>query len=74
MLTRRFGTKLKLLSTISIKHQIRKLMIEDLISELEVLRRAEKHAGPAAIMPSAGIEVPSTQAGLRPQPPPAVTL
>jgi len=66
--------KLKLPSTISIKHQIRKLMLEDLINELEVLRRAEKHAGPVALMPSAGIEIPLMQVEGRPQLLPAVTL
>ena len=49
--THRFGRKLKLPSTISIKHQIRKLMIEDLSTELEALQRAETLSGPAAIMP-----------------------
>jgi len=74
MHTHRFGRKLKLPSTISIKRQIRKLMIEDLIDALEALRGAEQLAGPAAIMPSAGIEMPSTKVGLRPQPLSAVTL
>jgi hypothetical protein len=74
MHTHRFGRKLKLPSTISIKHQIRKLMLEDLINELEVLRRAEKHAGPVALMPSAGIEIPLMQVEGRPQLLPAVTL
>jgi hypothetical protein len=73
MHTHRFGRKLKLPSTISIKHQIRKLMLADLINELEVLRIAEKLAGPVALMPS-GSEIPLTKVELRPQPLPAVTL
>jgi hypothetical protein len=74
MLTRRFGTKLKLPSTISIKHQIRKLMLKDLINELESLRRTEKLAGPIALLPSDGIEMSSTKVEPRPQLLPAVTL
>ena len=75
MHTYRFGRKLKLPSTIAIKHQIRKLMIEDLINELEALRRSEKHAGPVSIMPSAGIELPLlAPAETSPQPLPAGTL
>jgi hypothetical protein len=57
----RFGRKLKLPSTIAIKHQIRKLMLEDLINELEALRRAEMLVGSVAFMPSAGIDMPSTK-------------
>jgi hypothetical protein len=41
MHTHRFGRKLKLPSTIAIKHQIRKLMLEDLAKEAEVIARAE---------------------------------
>ena len=41
MHTHRFGTKLKLPSTLGIKHQIRKLMFEDLVKEAEVIARAE---------------------------------
>jgi hypothetical protein len=37
----RFGRKLKLPSTIAIKHQIRKLMFEDLVREAEAIARAE---------------------------------
>jgi hypothetical protein len=44
MYARRFGRKLKLPSTISIKNEIRKLMIEELTNELAVLQRAEKRA------------------------------
>jgi hypothetical protein len=40
MHTHRFGRKLKLPSTIAIKHQIRKLMFEDLVKEAEVIARA----------------------------------
>jgi len=56
MYTHRFGRKLKLPSTIGIKRQIRKLMIEDLIKELEVLQR-EKLDGRVALIPP--IEMPS---------------
>jgi hypothetical protein len=41
MHTHRFGRKLKLPSTIAIKHQIRKLMFEDLVKEAEEIARAE---------------------------------
>ena len=41
MHTHRFGKKIKLPSTIAIKHQIRKLMFEDLVKEVEVIARAE---------------------------------
>jgi hypothetical protein len=41
MHTYRFGKKIKLPSTIAIKHQIRKLMWEDLVKETEVIARAE---------------------------------
>jgi hypothetical protein len=41
MHTHRFGRKIKLPSTIAIKHQIRKLMFEDLVKEAEVIERAE---------------------------------
>ena len=41
MHTHRFGKKIKLPSTIAIKHQIRKLMWEDLVKETEVIARAE---------------------------------
>ena len=41
MHTHRFGKKIKLPSTIAIKHQIRKLMLEDLVKETEVIARAE---------------------------------
>ncbi len=37
----RFGRKLKLPSTLAIKHQIRKLMFEDLVKEAEETARAE---------------------------------
>lgn len=48
-------------------------MIEDLINELEGLRRAER-AGSVALGPSARIEMQSTQVETRPQLLPAVTL
>jgi hypothetical protein len=41
MHTYRFGRKLKLPATIAIKHQLRKLMFEDLVKEVEVIARAE---------------------------------
>jgi len=41
MQTHRFGRKLKLPSAIAIKHQIRKLMFEDLVKEAEEIARAE---------------------------------
>ena len=41
MHTHRFGKKLKLPSTIAIKHQIRKLMLEDLVKETDIIARAE---------------------------------
>jgi hypothetical protein len=41
MHTHRFGRRLKLPSTIAIKHQLRKLMFEDLVKEAEAIARAE---------------------------------
>ena len=41
MQTHRFGRKLKLPSTFAIKHQIRKLMFEDLVREAEKIAGAE---------------------------------
>ena len=41
MHTHRFGKKIKLPSTIAIKHQIRKLMLEDLVKETDIIARAE---------------------------------
>jgi hypothetical protein len=41
MHTHRFGRRLKLPATIAIKHQIRKLMFEDLVKEAEAIARAE---------------------------------
>jgi hypothetical protein len=41
MRTHRFGRKLKLPATIAIKHQIRKMMFEDLLKEAVALARAE---------------------------------
>jgi hypothetical protein len=38
MHTHRFGRRLKLPATIAIKHQIRKLMIEDVVKEAEAAR------------------------------------
>ena len=41
MHTHRFVKRLKLPSTIAIKHQIRKMMFNDLVKEAEVIARAE---------------------------------
>jgi hypothetical protein len=41
MRTRRFGRKIKLPATIAIKHQIRKLMLEDAVKTAEAGARAE---------------------------------
>ncbi len=41
MHTHRFGKNIKLPSTIAIKHQIRKLMWEDLVKQTEVIAKAE---------------------------------
>jgi hypothetical protein len=41
MHTHRFGRRLKLPATIAIKHQIRKLMFEDLVKEAEAIARAD---------------------------------
>jgi hypothetical protein len=41
MHTHRFGRKLKLPSTMAIKHQIRTLMFEDLVKEAEDIARVE---------------------------------
>jgi hypothetical protein len=45
MHTHRFGRKLKLPSTITIKHQIRKLMFDDAVKKAEVGARAEAIRG-----------------------------
>jgi hypothetical protein len=45
MRTHRFGRKLKLPSTIAIKHQIRKLMFEDAVKKAEPGARAEAIRG-----------------------------
>jgi hypothetical protein len=41
MRTHRFGKKLKLPATIAIKHQIRKLMLEELVEKAEAGAKAE---------------------------------
>jgi len=41
MQTHRFGRKIKLPSTFAIKHQIRKLMLEELVKEADATARAE---------------------------------
>jgi hypothetical protein len=45
MHTHRFGRKIKLPATIAIKHQIRKLMFEDLVKKAEAKARAEVFRG-----------------------------
>ena len=45
MRTHRFGRKLKLPSTIAIKHQIRMLMFEDALKNIETAGGAESGAG-----------------------------
>jgi hypothetical protein len=45
MHTHRFGRKLKLPSTIAIKHEIRKLMFEDSVNKAEAGARAEATRG-----------------------------
>lgn len=45
MRTHRFGRKLKLPSTIAIKHQIRRLMFEDLAKEADAKARVEAGRG-----------------------------
>ena len=41
MHTHRLGRKIKIPSTIAIKHQLRKLMFEDLVKEAEKAKKAE---------------------------------
>jgi hypothetical protein len=41
MYTHRFGRKLRLPSTIAIKHQIRTMMFKNLIKEADAIARAE---------------------------------
>jgi hypothetical protein len=43
--TYRFGRKLKLPATSAIKHQVRKLMYDDLVKEAEALATAEAIRG-----------------------------
>jgi hypothetical protein len=45
MRTHRFGRKIKLPATISIKHQVRKLMFEDSVKKAEAEARAEVFRG-----------------------------
>ena len=42
MHTHRFGMKIKLPSTIAIKHQLRKMMFDDLVKQAENAEKAEK--------------------------------
>jgi hypothetical protein len=51
MHTHRFGRRLKLPATIAIKHQIRKLMFEDLVKEAEAIARAEAITRPSSDEP-----------------------
>ena len=44
MHTHRFGKKIKLPSTIASKHQLRKLMFDDLVKQAEKEEKAEKAA------------------------------
>ena len=46
MRTHRFGRKVKLPSTIAIKHQIRQMMLDDLVKEAEAAARAETIRSP----------------------------
>jgi len=48
MHTHRFGRRLKLPATIAIKHQIKKLMFEDLVREAEAIAKAEAVSGPSS--------------------------
>jgi len=50
MHTLRFGRKLKLPSTLAIKHQIRRLMAEDQIKKEQAERRRPTSAIPAAVV------------------------
>jgi hypothetical protein len=45
MRTHRFGRKIKLPATIAIKHQLRKLMLEDSVKKAEAEARAEVFRG-----------------------------
>ena len=51
MHSHRFGKKIKLPSTIAIKHQIRKLMFEDLVREAEAIAKAEAVSRPSSDEP-----------------------
>ncbi len=48
MHTQRFGRRLKLASTVAIKHQIRKLILEDSVKTAEPGARTEAHRGNCA--------------------------
>ena len=56
MHTHRFGRRLKLPATIAIKHQIRKLMFEDLVKEAEAIARAEAVRRSSSEGPRNGVE------------------
>jgi hypothetical protein len=51
MYTHRFGKKIKLPSTIAIKHQLRKLMFEDLVRKAEKAEKAEVMARAEVVQP-----------------------
>jgi hypothetical protein len=56
MQTHRFGRKIKLPATIAIKHQIGKLMFEDLVKKAEAEARAEVFRGqPSELLVDADI-------------------
>jgi hypothetical protein len=48
MHTHRFGRRLKLPAAIAIKHQIRKLMFEDLVREAEAIAKPEAVSRPSS--------------------------
>ena len=49
MHTHRFGMKIKLPSTIAIKHQLRKMMFDDLVKQAENAEKAKKAEKAAVI-------------------------
>jgi hypothetical protein len=55
MHTHRFGRKLKLPSTIAIKHQIRKLMLEESVEKAEAGARELKQRAPSQKSPTAAL-------------------
>jgi hypothetical protein len=55
MRTHRFGRKLKLPSTMAIKHQIRRLMFEDTLKDVEAARESPGEAPAVALASSDSI-------------------